>query len=106
MYLGSDLTLSTAEIEANSQLMALKRAELDQAFIDSTYPPSRHFFQSKADYEKSQVFGFLKEMPKGGALHLHDALLVNVDWLIANMTYEYAFLSHLLSIPIDPLIYP
>lgn len=87
-YLGADLILNGYETLANIGLMNMKNAELDKGFSDSFYPPSMSFFKSKAQIENSSVFNFLKEMPKGAALHLHDLSIASIDWVISDITYR------------------
>ncbi len=89
MFLGAEIILNGLEVVFNDQLMSYKEAELDQAYVDAQYPPSQHFFQRKADMEQSQVFQALKPMPKGAAIHTFDTGLTSIDWVIANLTYEY-----------------
>ena len=88
MYLGADLVLSGYEVLANNVLMTAKHNELDTAYVDSVFPPSQHYFNSKPDIEASEVYQLLKPMPKGGVLHLHHVSITRIDWVIANLTYE------------------
>ncbi|XP_004381337.1 adenosine deaminase 2 [Trichechus manatus latirostris] len=88
MRLGGQLVLKKEEEEANGKLMTLKKAEITKAMKTQMFPPSMHFFQAKKLIEKSEVFHILKKMPKGAALHLHDFGIVDVDWLVKNVTYR------------------
>lgn len=88
MRLGGHLVLKEEEELANSKLMLLKRAEMMEAKRTQTFPPSMHFFQAKNLIEKSEVFNILKKMPKGAALHLHDFGILNMNWLVKNVTYR------------------
>ena len=70
-YLGSDLVLSPSEIFANSVLMNVKHSEILNVFqnhnktTSQLFPPSRNFLVSKSIIEQSDVFKFIKRMPKG-----------------------------------------
>ena len=87
-YLGSDLQLTPAENSANSILMAHKINELEGAFESDNFLPSRNFYTVKTKIEESDVFQFIKAMPKGGALHTHEFSTASIDWVIANLTYR------------------
>ncbi|XP_078680475.1 adenosine deaminase 2-like [Branchiostoma floridae x Branchiostoma belcheri] len=85
---GGDLALDDAEEAVNKVLMALKVQELDSALGSGSFPPSQHFFHAKSAIEQSQVFKFIRKMPKGAALHLHDDSLADLTWLVKNATYR------------------
>ncbi len=87
-FLGSELVLDQHEAIFNHDLMAKKRQELATAFYTSVFPPARPFYQVKPEIEQSRVFQTLQNLPKGGALHLHDFSITSVDWVIKNVTYR------------------
>ncbi|RZC33971.1 A deaminase domain containing protein [Asbolus verrucosus] len=85
--IGSSIELTEKEQQVNDLLMELKFEEYDQGFNDpSKFLPSIHFFRSKAEIEKSEVFKFIKMMPKGASLHSHLSAMVSFDFLF-NLTY-------------------
>eukprot|EP00058_Branchiostoma_floridae_P011142 XP_002596630.1 hypothetical protein BRAFLDRAFT_219059 [Branchiostoma floridae] len=85
---GGDLALDDVEQAVNKVLMALKVKELDTALGSGSFPPSTHFFHAKSAIEQSKVFQFIRKMPKGAALHLHDDSLTDLSWLVKNATYQ------------------
>ncbi|CAG2060823.1 unnamed protein product [Timema podura] len=88
MGLGSSIELTKKEVSVNEILMRVKREEFERGFTDpGSFLPARHFFQAKEDMEKSKTFLIIKQMPKGGALHLHDTGLVSTDYVM-NLTYR------------------
>jgi len=87
-YLGSDLALSLAERFANQHLMDLKRSELDAHFRNGTFPLAENFLKAKPEIDSSRVFEFIRQMPKGGALHLHEYSMVSTQWIVANVSYR------------------
>ncbi len=66
----------------------MKDFELGFAFLDDDLPPSQSFFQAKIAIEVSKVFQFIREMPKGGVMHVHEFAITSSDWVIKNITYR------------------
>ncbi|KAB0790640.1 hypothetical protein PPYR_14917 [Photinus pyralis] len=86
--LGSNVELNKKERIVNEYLMNLKFSEFDEGFdTPSNFLPSRHFFQARRSIEKSPVFKFIRDMPKGGALHGHSSALLSFEGLY-NITRE------------------
>nr|WIM01371.1 adenosine deaminase 2-like [Limnephilus flavicornis] len=87
--LGGALVLTPLELTANVLLMDAKYAEVDCGFEDVThFNPASHFFLRKKHIEETEVFAFIKAMPKGAALHVHDTALIGGEYLIKNITYR------------------
>jgi len=91
LSLGWNEELSVEEKMFNQLLMEEKDTEMAASFVSANFPPSISFLEAREQYEKSVVFQRLKQMPKGGLLHIHDISMTSVDWLITNATYR----SHL-----------
>ncbi|XP_071441124.1 adenosine deaminase 2-like [Hetaerina americana] len=86
---GGLINLTAEEEMVNGILMEAKRKELAEAFNGTnTFLPSRHFFEAKADMEKSDVFRFIKDLPKGAVLHGHDSSMVSLGYLVTNLTHR------------------
>jgi hypothetical protein len=68
--------------------MRSKILELDAAYEKAEFAPAKSFFLSKEDITNSEVFKFIREMPKGAALHTHHISLGPIPWVIANLTYR------------------
>ncbi|XP_066523918.1 adenosine deaminase 2-A isoform X2 [Hoplias malabaricus] len=81
---GGRMELSAAEERLDSFLHKLKEQEM----MAPQFPPAMHFFKAKPLIQKSPVFKMLQKMPKGAVLHIHSSALVNVDWLVMNVTYR------------------
>lgn len=63
--LGGGITLSSNEELVNTMLMTAKTFEYDQSFSSLNFTPATHFFLSKPAMLESEVFQFIRQMPKG-----------------------------------------
>ncbi|KAF5290657.1 hypothetical protein FQR65_LT01947 [Abscondita terminalis] len=86
--LGSLVNLTEKESKVNQILMNFKYIEYDEGFLNpGTFAPSQHFFQARPLIEKSDVYKFLRKVPKGAALHGHDTALVSSEYFY-KLTYK------------------
>jgi len=53
----------------------------------NNFLPSRNFMEVKSKIEKSEVFKILRDMPKGGVLHIHESGIASLDYRF-NLTYR------------------
>lgn len=86
--LGNDVQLSENEEKVDKLLLALKKKELDLAFATDKSLQERNFILARDDIEKSDVFKIIREMPKGGVLHIHDLSMASYRRLITKWTYD------------------
>ncbi|CAN9498723.1 unnamed protein product [Ophioblennius macclurei] len=84
MQAGGTMKLTEVEKRLDGVLSGMKQEELRRA----DFPPAMHFFKARDLISASPVFKVLQKMPKGGALHLHDFSIVDVEWLVKNVTYR------------------
>ncbi|KAM9855003.1 adenosine deaminase 2-A [Aulostomus maculatus] len=84
MQTGGKMVLSNSEQRLDARLFKMKQEEV--ARVD--FPPAMHFFKARHLIRTSPIFSLLQNMPKGGALHVHDFSMVDVDWLVRNVTYR------------------
>ncbi|KAH8276976.1 hypothetical protein KR026_003080, partial [Drosophila bipectinata] len=85
---GADFNLTSKEADVNRIFMGFKEKELTRGLChEDQHAAALHFFKAKSMIEKGDVFPFLKMMPKGALLHVHDAAAVSSKWVIKNMTY-------------------
>ncbi|KAG7214939.1 hypothetical protein INR49_005214 [Caranx melampygus] len=84
MQTGGQVVLTDAEQRLDSLLFKMKQQEMMQP----DFPPAMHFFKARDLIKSSPIFGLLQKMPKGGALHVHDFSMVDVQWLVKNVTYR------------------
>ncbi|CAL1526288.1 unnamed protein product [Lymnaea stagnalis] len=88
MRVGQDLILTDKEKRVNDFLMSEKRAEVQASTMTKTrYLGAEHFFLAKERIEATPIYDILKQMPKGGNLHLHDHAITSIEWMVKNHTY-------------------
>lgn len=67
--------------------MKYKIEELEEGSRDPfKNAASMHFFKAKPLIERSKVFRFLQQMPKGALLHLHNTAGVSSEWIARNLS--------------------
>ncbi|XP_040895156.1 adenosine deaminase 2-A-like [Toxotes jaculatrix] len=84
MQTGGQMVLSNAEQRLDSLLFKMKQEEMTRPEC----PPTMHFFKARHLIRTSPIFSLLQKMPKGGALHVHDFSMVDIEWLVKNVTYR------------------
>lgn len=84
MQTGGQIVLNDAEKRLDVRLFKMKQEEIMRA----DFPPTMHFFKARHLIRTSPIFSLLQKMPKGGALHVHDFSMVDVEWLVKNVTYR------------------
>ncbi|KAK5867779.1 hypothetical protein PBY51_012242 [Eleginops maclovinus] len=84
MQTGGQVVLTDAEKQLDALMFKMKQEEFSRA----DFPPAMHFFRARDIISTSPIFKLLQEMPKGGALHVHDFAMVEVEWLVKNVTYR------------------
>ncbi|XP_054475950.1 adenosine deaminase 2-A [Anoplopoma fimbria] len=84
MQTGGQVVLTDAEKGLDALLCKMKQQEMAKA----DFPPAMHFFKARDLIRTSPIFNLLQKMPKGGALHVHDLSMVDVEWLVKNVTYR------------------
>ncbi|XP_054734909.1 adenosine deaminase 2-like [Anastrepha obliqua] len=85
---GGHLELDENELQVHKIFMHHKLMELSYGTDHpGEHAPALHFFKAKPLIENSNVFKFVRAMPKGAILHVHRTPAVSVDWLIGNLTY-------------------
>ncbi|RZC40860.1 A deaminase domain containing protein [Asbolus verrucosus] len=86
--IGSSIVLSDKEQQVNDLLMNYKLKEYDEGFNNpGNFLPAVNFFKSKSKIEQSEVFNFIRKLPKGASLHSHDTASVSSEFLY-NLTYS------------------
>ncbi|CAK6960179.1 adenosine deaminase 2-A [Scomber scombrus] len=84
MQTGGQMVLNDAEKQLDAHLFKMKQEEIMRA----DFPPAMHFFKARHLIRTSPIFSLLQKMPKGGALHIHDFAMIDVEWLVKNVTYR------------------
>lgn len=86
--IGANIQLTEKEEAANKILMNHKLKEYDFGFLHpEKFLPAIHFFKSKDEIEKSEVFKFIRKLPKGASLHGHISAMASGEY-VYNLTYS------------------
>jgi len=86
--LGANLTLTAEEEIVNAKLTSMLRKEMDADFnFTAEFTPAHNFMIAKPVIDASEVYQFVRGMPKGAILHSHDSSLTSLDWVVKNLTY-------------------
>lgn len=86
---GNGSTLSLREQALDRFMLQEKRKIMEAARVNGSYfPAGYNFLTSRAAMEATASFQIIRNMPKGGVLHIHDESLTTIDWLIQNVTYR------------------
>src|SRR5262245_36589046 len=78
----ADVQLNAEELRVDKKLLGLRRALTARYEKDKRFPPSEPFYAVKKEIEQTELFRFLRGMPKGGVLHLHTSSTAPASWLI------------------------
>ncbi|XP_017486551.1 PREDICTED: adenosine deaminase CECR1-like [Rhagoletis zephyria] len=88
LIVGARIHLNDVEDKVNDMFMRYKYDELGAGFYDpDVNAAGLHFFKGKKLVEQSKVLKFLKRMPKGAILHLHNTASVSSEWMVRNISY-------------------
>ncbi|XP_071500332.1 adenosine deaminase 2-like [Diadema antillarum] len=83
---GAGIALNDKEKKLNEILMSAKEKEVNSGF-STTFAPTVNFLIGRYLVEQSAVFNIIKQMPKGGILHIHEISIADPKWVISNITY-------------------
>ena len=83
-YFDAGVVLNEKELQLNERLVAMQQQLLQKYKDEHFFPPARDFYQSKKHIEETELFALIRDMPKGGILHLHTGAIGDADWMIRN----------------------
>ncbi|XP_034486059.1 adenosine deaminase 2 [Drosophila innubila] len=85
---GGRISLNSQESKVDDLFMQYKLGELAQGFRNAEQNTAgMHFFKAKPLIDRSAIFKFLQQMPKGAVLHLHNTAAVSSKWVVQTMSY-------------------
>lgn len=82
LYFDRAVALSPKEMALNRQLAKWQEEMLEEYKEQHFFPPARNFYLSKKHIESTPLFQLIRQMPKGGILHLHSTAMGDPDWII------------------------
>ena len=81
-WFDQDITLNPEEQRLDIKLRQLRDSMISVYKEQHFFPPARYFFQSKQHIKETKLFQLIRQMPKGGILHLHGAAAGNARWVV------------------------
>jgi adenosine deaminase CECR1 len=82
MRFDADMRLNAAEQRVDTQLAALRAQLVKQYREQKRFPPAEPFHSVKAEIQKTRLYQTLREMPKGGVLHIHTSSTAPASWIV------------------------
>ncbi|ALC46795.1 Adgf-C [Drosophila busckii] len=85
---GGRIELRSDEAKVDDLFMQYKLGELAQGYRNADQnAAAMHFFKAKPLIDRSTVFKFLQQMPKGAVLHVHNTAAVSSRWVVQTLSY-------------------
>ena len=81
-WFDQDITLNQEEQQLDLRIRQLRDSMIAVYKEQHFFPPARYFFQSKSHIKETKLFQLIRQMPKGGILHLHGAAAGNAQWVV------------------------
>lgn len=82
------MRLTAQEQRINKHLLLLRRQLIKKYKQERHFPPSEPFYAVKEEIEKTDLFQFLRGMPKGGVLHIHTSSTAPAEWVVNKGIHE------------------
>jgi len=83
----ADIKLNAAELLVDAYLRVTRSNDLISYRTSGAPPPmAQPFLSVKQQIRKTQTYGVLQRMPKGGLLHVHSISLGRADWIVDKAT--------------------
>ena len=76
------IRLSATEQRVDAQLADLRTELIRRYRSQKRFPPAEPFYAVKSEIEKTRLYEMLREMPKGGVLHIHTSSTAPADWIV------------------------
>lgn len=86
--IGFDIKLSKKELKVNALLVDLKKKELDFAFSTGRSLQEANFVLAREKIKQSDVYRFIRKMPKGAVHHIHGMSMASYAAVIKKWTYN------------------
>src|SRR5262245_40335825 len=77
----SDIKLTSADTNIDHYLSALRTNEIAGGRSNGFAPPHPFFEMRNAIQKRSRVYSLLRQMPKGGVLHVHSTSAGRAEWV-------------------------
>lgn len=81
-HFAAGIQLSATEKQLDTLLQKMVSTMMKEYRDQAYYPAANSFFKVKDHMEQSALFYLLKDMPKGGLLHVHDLALPSAHYIV------------------------
>jgi adenosine deaminase CECR1 len=88
MRFDSGIRLSHQERRVDSYLTSLRDELIARYKQTKHFPPSLPFYKYRDEIRETELYRFLKGMPKGGILHIHIFSTAPIEWILDHAIME------------------
>lgn len=82
MGFDAGMRLNAAEQRVDAYLGELRTQLVRQYRDQKRFPPAEPFHRVKAEIRRTRLYQVLREMPKGGVLHIHTSSTAPASWIV------------------------
>ncbi len=84
----ASLELNPRERQLQARLDYLQHQMLRQYDSVSFFPHARYFYKSQGHMQTTELYQVLRQMPKGGVMHLHASAMGGFKWMVEKVASE------------------
>ncbi len=81
----SEMELSAEEKRVACYFEELKKELFTRYKKEGKFPPSKNFLLEKEQIRSTPLYSFIRQMPKGGLLHVHSGSIATAKWMVEEL---------------------